>query len=148
MSEEEIRGLLERVEKATGPDREIDVRVHAELVEHRDVIERDTWVIGRNRNAPHDECVLGRIDPGKHSRNFSPAYSKPEQPDYTASIDTALALVERMLPEHDWIIGHTNGGLTIHCQLGRNDNAFGDTAPLAILAALLKALLPTPDQGQ
>lgn len=62
-----------------------------------------------------------------------------EPPEYTSSVDAALALVERVLPEHDWIIGHTNGGLTIHAQIGPGEMHFGETPALAILTALLSA---------
>lgn len=37
---------------------------------------------------------------------------------YTASLEAAFDLASRVLPEHDWILGHTNGGLTIHCKFG------------------------------
>jgi len=149
----ELAGLIERVEKATGPDREIDVLLRAILVDHREVFERDTWVLGRNRRPPHDECVLGRIDPGRVARNFSPAYHKPEQPAYTASIDAALALVERLLPGIFWVIGQgkTNSVEKLFgCQLlfGTEEiigSGESDHAPLAILLALLKALQESHD---
>jgi len=55
----DVTGLVERLEKATGPDREIDAAIRAQL----------------------------GISEGYHAHEF-----------YTASLDAALALVERVLP--------------------------------------------------
>lgn len=110
----DLNELLERVRSATGPDRELDADLIKALGCH-------SWA-GRMRY--HDEQMW--VDFGGSN--------------ITASIDAALGLVERVLPGHDYIIGHTNGGLTIHCRLGPNEMEFGATAPLAILAALLQAL--------
>ena len=101
-----------------------------------ELIERVKAATGPDREL--DEAIRFYFDP-KGSRYYS------ENSAYTASIDAALALVERVLPEHDWILGHTNGGLTIHCQLGPDADkmAFGDTPALAILLALLTALQST-----
>lgn len=63
-------------------------------------------------------------------------------PSYTASIDAALALVERYLPGWSWSIGHdANGELhaTIWHGVTEHDE-YGATPALAILAALLTAL--------
>lgn len=60
----------------------------------------------------------------------------------TASIDAVLALAERVLPGYDWILEHTNGGLTISCRFGTaNPDArvFGPTPALALLLAVLRA---------
>ena len=65
-------------------------------------------------------------------------------PELTASIDAALALVERMLPEWQIYIGimrEANGGCV--AQVAPNQDATmvkGKTAPLAILTALFTAL--------
>ena len=60
-------------------------------------------------------------------------------PYYTSSIDAALTLV----PDgFDWTLGHTNGGLTIHAEVGgRGDEylRFGATPALALCAAALRA---------
>jgi hypothetical protein len=114
--------LLERVEKATGPDRELDFALALAFTPggYRWPDERGgaiMWPDGRG------------------------SFGVAEPDCLTASLDAAMALVERVLPGWDWIIGHTNGGLTVHAQLGPNEMAFGDTAPLALLAALLKALI-------
>ena len=57
----------------------------------------------------------------------------------TTSIEAGLALLAKVLPEYDWIIGYTNGGLTIHAQVGPNDMVFADTPALALCAAIVEA---------
>lgn len=104
----DLMELLERVRKATGPDREL---------------ERDIMV----------EAF------GDGVRNALPV------PTYTASIDAALALVERKLPGWIWMLDKNESGpfdfvLWAETGLRAKANAMGPTAPLAILAALLTAL--------
>jgi hypothetical protein len=69
---------------------------------------------------------------GLHGRRDEPPY-------YTSSLDAAVSLI----PDgHDWILEHVNGGLTIGCRIGHNDPdrmSWGDTTPLAICAAALRA---------
>lgn len=122
VNREELTALQQRVRAATGPDRSIDAALLA--VANPETAAKHPWVtwIADQEAGRDDFTAIQR---------------------YTASIDAAFALTERVLPEHDWIIGHTNGGLTIHCQLGPDADrmAFGDTPPLAILAALLSTLI-------
>ena len=119
-NEQSLQGLIERVRAATGPDRELEIAIGTTI---------GGWTY--QPHVPH--CF--KWNDGQRDRPNGP-------PSYTASIDAALSLVERVLPEHDWILGHTNGGLTIHCQLGPDADkmAFGETPALAILLALLSAL--------
>lgn len=60
-------------------------------------------------------------------------------PRYTQSVDAALRLLTKVLPDFDWIIGHTNGGLTIHAQVGPNEMVFGETPALALCIAIVEA---------
>ena len=122
---EQLQALLERVEKATGADLETDFAILQNLHHagfgtitryYDEIIGWDTVNILAGRTFAHPAPV-------------------------TKSIDAALALVGKVLPEHDWVLGHTNGGLTIHCQLGPSEIHFGATPALSILAALLKALI-------
>lgn len=56
--------------------------------------------------------------------------------DYTASLDAAMTLI----PEgYDWILGHTNSGLTIHAEVGDREQVFGATPAIALAAACLRA---------
>ena len=57
----------------------------------------------------------------------------------TTSLDAALALAERVLPGWDFIIGRTNGGLTVHAQVGPEEMQFGNTPALALCIATIRA---------
>lgn len=113
--------LAERVEAAAGEDRRLDAII-AKLV--------GFWPKGLRRDIDYEWV---RWIPNK------PLDEPIEAPAYTASIDAAMTLV----PEgNDWIIGHTNGGLTIHAEVGgRGDEymRFAATPALALVAAALKA---------
>lgn len=118
-----VTELLRRIQEADGPDREIDCRLHWLLVQ------------------PDKSWATITLNGRRSWAEF--AYECMGNTSYTASIDAALALTEQKLPEWDYLLGRTNGGLTIHCQLGpaqENATGFGATLPLAILAALLRAL--------
>lgn len=78
-------------------------------------------------------------------------------PKLTASIDAALALVERMLPGMWWCMSKgrlSEGEPLFACELlfgfdERVSIAEGQTLPIAIIAALLRALIVrTPDTGE
>lgn len=105
-----LEELADRVEAATGPDRELDCDIARML---------GVTVMRRN----HEDTA-----------NEEHTYWR-----YTESLDSALSLV----PEgFDWIIGRTNGGLTIHAEVGGRGNEFmrfGDTPALALCAAALRA---------
>lgn len=91
--------LLSRLQGLTSPDREVDALILA-WSENRDVRYENGLLLAKSRRAPYDECLLGRIDPGKHSRNFTP--QSESQPAFTASLDAAIALCERVLPGWTW----------------------------------------------
>lgn len=129
--------LIATLEGLTEPSREVDALILA-WSENRSVRYEDGNLLAKSKHAPYDECVLGWIDPGKHDRNFTPQSEK--QPRFTASLDAAIALVERVLPGWDYIIGHTNGGLTIYAQVGSREMYFGATPAIALCIALLRAL--------
>lgn len=108
----DLKALMElekRLVEAKGWDREIDVLLWAEL-DGRDVRYDGDKVLAKSRKPPHDECLLGFIDPGKVSRNFSAADGhRPVIDTVTASLDAAVALVERVLPGWWWKM-EANGG--------------------------------------
>ena len=56
------------------------------------------------------------------------------------ALGAAKALHEAVLPEWDWVIGRTNGGLTIHANVGGQAEAFEDCHARAWLLAILRAL--------
>nr|WP_287182050.1 hypothetical protein [Mesorhizobium sp.] len=55
--------------------------------------------------------------------------------------------ISKIPPGPDWIISHTNGGLTIHAQVGPAKECFGDTPQEALNAAIAQwnAALPKDD---
>ncbi len=133
----DLTALLDRVRAATGPDRELDADLWWALA--RDSAERTYWraTLGKPQKAP-DRLPdgLGRIA----VRGRSPMAS--------GSIDAALALAERMLPgtarpgfvqqpDRSW-----HGTiLWVEPEDAECPEEVAPTAPLAILAALLSALI-------
>ena len=86
--------LIAMVELGTGPDRMLDAQVHAAL-EGRDLREDVNWqnrpvLIGRDRNAPHDECVMYWRDINEADARITPL---------TASLDQVAALIQKLLPD-------------------------------------------------
>lgn len=110
----DLSELLERVKAATGPDRELDAAIWYALVEQP-----------RPGN---------KIDRDMISR----------WPEYTSSLDAALALVLRASPLKGpvelTVAGSAQACLNSDDPCGLQVQAFGNTPPLALLAALLSAL--------
>lgn len=128
-SSPDLAALLVRVEKAEGADRELDTRIWQVLV--------------------FDPKLL---KPG-HDWLKTPGlgYSKPA---YTASLDAALALCERVLPGCYWRAAELTPGEIAGMRppgnqefwatvgpAGAQEQAFGFTPALALIAAMLRALL-------
>lgn len=119
--------LAKACSDAAFADRVVDARI-ACVLDNREVFSvEDGVVLGRNKNAPHDICVV----------NWAP--------HYTASLDAAVSLV----PDgFDWILERTNDGLTIGARVGHNDpdrHSWGNNPVLALAAGALQAraeLLP------
>jgi hypothetical protein len=133
----ELRDLLDA---ATGPSRELDGDIIAALKMEPDrAKEGQHWERGGFGSA--DWHLVGRL--GASTKTW-------HAPKLTASIDTALALVERLLPGWRAVL-ETFGKVKVQsfCTLKHVDvwgSHFGaaPTAPLAILRALVAALI---DQG-
>lgn len=127
----EIKELMERVRAATGRDRELDFRVHIVCVEDA------VWPV-RDR--------LGRVTNPNYRRSeyladYASVINLDDQdfdfPRYTASIDAALALVERVRPGTWWgVLDDASTSLWV----AHAPKAPLDRLPLAILSALLQAL--------
>jgi hypothetical protein len=135
----DLESLLERVKAASGPDRMLDDALHWQFSDWNNI--GGWW---------REHKVTGARE--RFSSGFSPEA-------FTASIDAALALVERVLPgfvlrvqtadptcsEHspyrkcEAILAprlHNDEGWQIGIKV-----AYAPTPPLAILAALLTALI-------
>jgi len=124
----DLAELLERVKAATGPDREIDRDLTEAL--YSDISTRERRVLANDQFAwMHPEYGLVRCEP------------------YTASVDAALALVERVLPrwEFNLSVEHPgdDGAAIWRAEIGDPLMGFDAEAPtpaLALLAAALEAL--------
>lgn len=135
-----LRDLKARIDAATGPDREIDARILCAFfapagseVEH--IRRYDRWIINR----PHG-CSWRHWDE-------LPTVFLGRGDRISASIDAALALVERMLPGWAWNVQTDSRTTGVFARLDNPDldvepaAAHCETAPLAILSALLSALI-------
>ena len=113
-----LTDLFARVEAATGPDRELDGALWRKLIFDPQLARPgNDWTLTPN---------LGR-----------------KKPRYTASIDAALALAERVLPGWAWMLRGSFAKLwEPHGKPPGNDfDAMGRSPALAIIAAILKALI-------
>jgi len=126
-----LNDLIARVEKAKGPDRELDEAILAVLFLRED-----------RHIGTEEEQDDGSFAPIKQPVWVDPSTGRwvsTHAHRYTASLDAALSLV----PEgYDWILERTNGGLTIGARVGHNDpdrTSWGDTPELALCAAALRA---------
>ena len=149
----DLAGLIERLEGSSGPDREIDVWLWA-LSEKVDLEWQGTTLVAGYHG------VVGWCDPGKLSRNFRTnrdTRGPGSIPPFTASIDAAVAFVERVLPGSYWRVARHEpqlarlpGSGPFWASVGapgEQEGAWGNTAPLAILIASLKALQEREGEG-
>ena len=155
MDKQALIALLERVEKATGPDRELDCRIS----HHFD--RRGIWYgAAEDSGWAPAETVDGWDDTKWHEVGQDYVSSLVQQ--FTRSIDAALALVERVLPSALWHVNRPADwtgkikkrkgeplpafeGYVSLGTIGATDyvsgSSMGHNPSLAILAALFKALI-------
>ena len=134
-----LKALLARVQRSAGPDRDLDeaLMVLAYVKDRRHIGAQRDDGYGRWYDVKDDVWV----DPVTDKWVTTSALF------FTKSIDAALALVERLLPGAYWSIDHTDEGdpgKWYDVEIGQSF-AQARTAPLAILAALLTALLAQPE---
>lgn len=137
-----LQELLARVEKAERPDRELDTEIFWRLVNNQYANEGDYgWRKWRDAKEAAKTARPGEFDDWADHNEYA---------CYTASIDAAVALVERMLP--GWMgevcfgkSGDQDGrfGATLEHYHMPPYGVLGDgaTPALALIAALLKALI-------
>jgi len=136
----DLTALLERVRAATGADREIDAALMAQSYAQE---ERHIGAVMEYSDGSEERVKdLVWVDPKTDKWVSTAAHS------YTASIDAALALTERVLPGWRYDIHSPRFGTPFEAVLVDGDSASlrivtakAPTAPLAILAALLSALI-------
>jgi hypothetical protein len=131
MDLEQLKSLRDRVANATGPDRHADT-----LIAHQ----TDGWTIKKIGGKPH----FSHPEEVPVARDGRPS----NYPSYTASIDSALAWVERVLPElHLYgisiVAGNPVSGDWYLYHQGHELRGFisGQTLPLALILAGLDALI-------
>ena len=130
----DLAELLERVKAATGPDREIDVALWLAMTPGATY---RTTRVRHDRTGREWDINEPRINGG----------AMVEVPEYTASLDAALALVERVLDTafidievaKRFVGGEAHGRAEI-CGPDADAYATAATPALALLAALLSAL--------
>lgn len=157
----ELKELIERVRAATGPDRELDA--HLARMAGWNVVEckmpdinGSTVTIELWRPENCDDASFSEyVADIKAEVSANLWRDHDDFPAYTASIDAALALVERCLP--GWVVSDLrqnsrHAGDPWGCELAiyygsnpsKNRSSFSGydfpTAPLAIILALLTAL--------
>ena len=139
-----IEELIARLEKASGPDREIDFDIWC--MEHGFQI---VWESNRAFFAREQEHgPIAFIDPTERSRNFylNSNYEKGV-PCFTASLDAIVSLIERKLPGWGWFLRRepdgswSCSGLTFPDAPNVTPGAATAKMPtLALCLAFLKAL--------
>lgn len=117
---QDLSSLIERVEKCTGADREIDAAVAKTFGEP---------------HGPHEEVHY-------ESRSIS-VYDEIAK-RYTASLDAVVALIQREAPKTEWLV---SGG-TITMAATSKSHASGATPALALLLAFLRAKSTSPSPPQ
>jgi hypothetical protein len=137
----DIVGLLERVEAATGPDRELDYEL-ALYEKAPDWRKRKPWKQTNGWAKPDVASTSWAVLFYDGGGNALPV------PQYTASLDAALALCERVLP--GWVVqletwrDPAATARLAEWNIGEAEHeGHARTLPLALLAALLRALLET-----
>lgn len=143
--------LREKLEQATGPDRELDYRVWAAM-EGRDVVEETgsnggtiVYADKPGKLAPDRQLLGFRLGDGTFHEDTRNYFARP----VTGSLDAALAIGRQKLGLRGWWRvswshdGKASAAVSLH---GEPVHAVeGPTAPLAILKALLSAL---PQENQ
>jgi len=149
----DLAGLIERLELASGPDREIDVWLWA-LSEKVDLEWQGTTLVAGYHG------VVGWCDPGKLSRNFRTnrdTRGPGSIPPFTASIDAAVGFLVKVWPSAYWRVAKLTPAFlklsdgepywaTVGAP-GEQETAHAQTAPIALLIATLRALQASTGEG-
>lgn len=118
-----LQTLREKLQALSEPSREVDAELFLILTPPSDGawrVQRPGWLTNDDREGSAQWC-----------------------PHFTASIDAALALVERMLPGWQWLVGRNEIEPKGTCYLlHARKHSYGSapTPALAILLALLDAI--------
>lgn len=126
-----LRGLIERLEKLEGPDREVEAEIDVALFGGETV-----W---KTANYTMESYPASRRPSATHIGGFA----NEHVPSYTASLDAAVALVERVLPGWDGFVPiNAKGEAWVWPAggMGKGHRVSAATPAIALLIATLKAL--------
>ncbi len=130
-----LRSILARLEAATGPDRELDAEIAIALL--------DAPKLASGKKVRRTDLRASKEGYVHHKADL--CYSANH---YTASIDAAVALIERVLPGAEWSAARNSNGEYFgwivsdgmpHC----DDH---ETPALVLCTALVKALIAVAKQ--
>jgi len=129
----DLSDLIERVEKASGPDRDLDTAL-LEL--------SDADFVAQLRRGWRDFLPIRETDVA--AIRSEAAYVEAHAPPYTESLDAAVALCERVLEGWAWNVGTVHFGRDgFMAEVYRNSmvifEARAPTPALALLLAMLRA---------
>jgi hypothetical protein len=133
-----LSSLLLRVEGATGADRHIDADIFWRFDERASGVIFSNYATGLPRALDHGRPIPSGL--GRMAVEIG-------APAYSASLDAALALCERVLPGWRWVVYGPDMDVRPHAWVSadnfRDDEgqALGSTPALALVAAMLKALI-------
>jgi hypothetical protein len=139
--------IIARLEKATGPDRELDARIHVAMFPDQEIMTDGGSVGGPGGIRPAAYSTIGLQWPDGDGLEIDPRGLADliQAPAYTASLDAALARVGEKLP--GWIVrldiynSRTSAGVESHDTEPMSfSEGEGPTSPLAVLLALFRAL--------
>lgn len=129
-----LRDLYDRLDAATGPDRELDRAIALSL---------DGYVVRRIGGLPHFTVPEEMI--------FAPAGKPAAVPAYTASLDAVKLLHERLLPGWEWDLEMNQGKFySVIIPQNLDDDLIAKDAPtpaLAWLKAIVEALIVEAENG-
>lgn len=140
-----LRSLLQRVEKATGPDKQLDAEIVATALSKEPVTIRQSPINGA-------WCVYVAGANGKERLWEIPAPFRHSSNGVTASVDAARALMEKVLPGWgpafmEWSDASVEFEIV---DLNGMDTARvkAPTEPLAIVAAAVVALIAQAEKAE
>lgn len=134
----DLADLIERVGGATGPDRELDaaIAVHFKIIAAKMFGLADGYIYEfRVSEDLVNVEVWSTCGDGRDQRQLRRAPNA-----YTASLDAALGLVERVLPGMHWRLWRSETAKAFAADIGDNDTAYAPTPALALLSSMLRAV--------
>lgn len=133
-------GLIERLEAAGGPGIMLEAEIFWTLERDRATTAFWRGAMGRPGSLPEEFARL--------PRGLGMASMEAASPNYTASLDAALALADRVLPGWCISLQRVNGWRAALADSPISPDFYSDaaTAPLALCIAILKARA-TQEQG-